>query len=284
MQPRIHSGRTTSCSTKQLPGIREEGGPGWTGPEPDDQAVRQPYDQGGWPTGASGRLPGTGCWQTGVVMEVVGGELSSLSLVELAVARLKYEILSGATDPGERLVEQHLTRRLGISRAPLREALRLLAEQGLVEHTPRRGSRVATLSDRDVTELYAVRDVLERQVVTMALPVTDPQTLAGMRAALTGMTTAAQTGDRLAIADAHRVFHVALAGIGGNRQLALIYDQILTKIQLYMAINLRREAETTADPLDGVRRHERLFAAVEGGDLPTVLAALAGHGAREYLD
>jgi len=217
-------------------------------------------------------------------MEVVGGELSSLSLVELAVARLKYEILSGATDPGERLVEQHLTRRLGISRAPLREALRLLAEQGLVEHTPRRGSRVATLSDRDVTELYAVRDVLERQVVTMALPVTDPQTLAGMRAALTGMTTAAQTGDRLAIADAHRVFHVALAGIGGNRQLALIYDQILTKIQLYMAINLRREAETTADPLDGVRRHERLFAAVEGGDLPTVLAALAGHGAREYLD
>src|SRR6185369_11907120 len=84
------------------------------------------------------------CWQTGMVMEVVGGELSSLSLVELAVARLKYEILSGATDPGERLVEQHLTRRLGISRAPLREALRLLAEQGLVEHTPRRGSRVAT--------------------------------------------------------------------------------------------------------------------------------------------
>ena len=46
---------------------------------------------------------------------------------------------------------------------------------------------------------------------------------------------------RLAIADAHRVFHVALATIGDNRQLALVYDQVLTKIQLYMAINLRRE-------------------------------------------
>jgi DNA-binding GntR family transcriptional regulator len=54
----------------------------------------------------------------------VAGGLESLSLVELAVARLRDEILSGTTDPGERLVEEQLTRRLGISRAPLREALR----------------------------------------------------------------------------------------------------------------------------------------------------------------
>lgn len=212
------------------------------------------------------------------------GELNSLSLVELAVARLKYEILSGATDPGERLVEQQLTARLGISRAPLREALRLLAEQGLVEHTPRRGSRVATLSDRDVRELYSVRDVLERHVVTTALPATGPERLAGMRVALEGMSQAARTGDRLAIADAHRVFHVALAALGDNRQLTGVYDQVLTKIQLYMALNLRREAESTADPMDGVRRHERLFAAVVDGDPEAVLTALATHGARSYLD
>ncbi len=211
------------------------------------------------------------------------GELTSLSLVELAVARLKYEILSGATDPGERLVEEQLTRRLGISRAPLREALRLLAEQGLVEHRPRRGSRVATLSERDVHELYAVRDVLERHVVSTALPLTGPEQLVGMRAALDSMRSAARGADRLAIADAHRGFHVALAALSGNRQLSLVYDQILTKIQLYMAINLRREAETTADPMDGVRRHGRLLAAVESGDAASVLASLANHGARSYL-
>jgi DNA-binding GntR family transcriptional regulator len=212
------------------------------------------------------------------------GELTSLSLVELAVARLKYEILSGATDPGERLVEEQLTRRLGISRAPLREALRLLAEQGLVEHRPRRGSRVAILSERDVHELYAVRDVLERHVVGTALPVGGPEQLAGMRAALEEMRRAARSGDRLAVADAHRGFHVALATLSGNRQLTLVYDQVLTKIQLYMAINLRREAETTADPLDGVRRHARLLAAVESGDATTVLTALGSHGARSYLE
>ena len=61
------------------------------------------------------------------------------SLVELAVRRLRAEIVGGAFAPGERLVEEQLTRRLGISRAPLREALRLLGQQGLVEHLPRRG-------------------------------------------------------------------------------------------------------------------------------------------------
>jgi DNA-binding GntR family transcriptional regulator len=228
------------------------------------------------------------CWHTGAVTELAvpqsNGELTSHSLVELAVARLRYEILSGATDPGERLVEQHLTQRLGISRAPLREALRLLAEQGLVEHIPRRGSRVATLSDRDVTELYAVRDVLEQYVVTAALPVAGPHRLAGMRAGLDAMTRASRKNDRLVIADAHRAFHVALAALGDNRQLTIMYDQVLTKIQLYMAMNLRREAETTTDQMDGVRRHQRLFEAVRAGDPQTVLAALAGHGARSYLD
>src|SRR5664279_1231948 len=84
------------------------------------------------------------------------------SLVDLAVSRLREEILSGALVPGERLVEEQLTKRFRISRAPLREALRLLGEQGLVEHLPRRGARVTTYSDRDFDELFAVRDALER--------------------------------------------------------------------------------------------------------------------------
>src|SRR4051812_17561782 len=72
------------------------------------------------------------------------GELGSPSLVELATDRLRHEILSGALPPGSRLVEEQVRIRLGISRAPLREALRHLDEQGLVEHLPRRGVRVAS--------------------------------------------------------------------------------------------------------------------------------------------
>lgn len=217
-----------------------------------------------------------------VAASSVDGELESLSLVELTVLRLSREILSGKIDPGERLVEEQLTRRLGISRAPLREALRLLAQQGLVAHVPRRGVRVATLSDRDVRELYAVRDVLERYAVDTGLPVRRDADLAGLRLALDRMRQATDVGDRLAVAEAHRAFHVALVALAGNRQLSAVYESILVKLQLYMAINLRREAETTA-PLDGVHRHERLLAAVVAGDPAAVLAELGRHGARSYL-
>ncbi|WBB46950.1 GntR family transcriptional regulator [Verrucosispora sp. WMMA2044] len=210
------------------------------------------------------------------------GELESVSLVELAVARLTREILSGRSDPGERLVEEQLTRRLGISRAPLREALRLLAQRGLVEHVPRRGVRVATLSDRDVRELYELRDVLERFAVRSAIPVRRDSDLAGLRAALDQMREATRDGDRLAVAESHRAFHVALVALAGNRQLSTVYDSILVKLQLYMAINLRREAEV-AQPQDGVHRHERLFEAVAAGDPELVLAVLSEHGARSYL-
>ncbi|MDT5031046.1 MAG: hypothetical protein QOC94_1217 [Actinoplanes sp.] len=215
----------------------------------------------------------------GTLVSVTDGELESYSLVELAVNRLSQEILSGRSDPGERLVEEQLTRRLGISRAPLREALRLLAQQGLVEHTPRRGARVATLSDADVRELYEVRDVLERHSVQTRPAGAD---LSGLDAALEVMRKATETGDRLAIADAHRAFHVAVVALGGNRQLTQVYESVLVRIQLYMAVNLRREAEVT-DAADGVHRHERLMAAVQRGAADEVLAELSTHGARTYL-
>lgn len=206
-------------------------------------------------------------------------ELETYSLVQLAVDRLRRDILSGRTDPGERLVEEQLTRRLGISRAPLREAMRLLAQQGLVEHIPRRGARVATLSDDDVRELYEVRDVLERHAVA-SMPA-DPE-LTGLRAALDVMRTATAADDRLELANAHRRFHVEVVALAGNRQLAALYESVLVRIQLYMAANMRREAEL-AHASDGVHRHGRLLAAVERGDTAEILAALGGHGARAYL-
>ncbi|GAA0530417.1 GntR family transcriptional regulator [Paractinoplanes ferrugineus] len=207
------------------------------------------------------------------------GELAAYSLVELAVDRLRRDILSGRTDPGERLVEEQLTRRLGISRAPLREAMRLLAQQGLVEHIPRRGARVATLSDDDVRELYEVRDVLERHAVA-TMPAR-PE-LTGLRAALEVMRKATEADDRLELANAHRRFHTEVVRLGGNKQMAGLYESILVRIQLYMAVNMRREAET-ARAEDGVARHERLFGAIDAGDTEGIRAALSEHGARTYL-
>lgn len=207
------------------------------------------------------------------------GELASSSLVELATERLRREILGGAFGPGDRIVEEQVTRRFGISRAPLREALRHLAEQGVVEHLPRRGARVATLSPVDVEELFDLRDVLERHAVRRALPLRHG--LDDLRTALDAMGTASGAGSALEYADAHRSFHLALVALAGHRQLLLAYSPILLRLQLHMALNLRREAE--AAPMAGVRRHAELLGALEREDPGEVLSVLSRHGARRYL-
>ena len=173
---------------------------------------------------------------------VANDALAPASLVELAVQRLRSEILSGALVPGERLIEEQLTRRFGTSRAPLREALRLLGQQGLVEHLPRRGVRVTELSPRDVDELFSLREVLERFAVQTAPPVPDPLALAELANRLDAMQRAAATGAALEQAEAHRQFHIALVAMAGHHHLLLVYEPVILKLQLYMAANLRREA------------------------------------------
>jgi len=224
--------------------------------------------------------PGADRRAAGTLAGVTGEELASFSLVELTTESLRRDILSGRIDPGERLVEEQLTKRLGISRAPLREAMRLLAQQGLVEHIPRRGARVATMSADDVRELYEVRDVLERHAVASIPADAD---LSALRAALEMMREATAAEDRLELANAHRRFHVEVVRLGGNHQLAGLYESVLVRIQLYMAVNMRREAELTRAS-DGVLRHERLFAAVSSGEVARIREALGGHGATAYLN
>lgn len=213
---------------------------------------------------------------------LLADELSPVSLVELVVRRLRSEILSGALVPGERLVEEHLTRRFGISRAPLREALRLLGQQGLVEHLPRRGVRVAELSNRDVDELFSLRDVLERFAMQTALPLRPGLTLEAPAAELAAMDRAAAAGETVEQAQAHRRFHLALVGLAEHQHLLLVYEPVIVKLQLCMAVNLRREAEQRS-PMEGVARHRKLFDAVVGGQVDQVLAVLADHGARRFL-
>ncbi|MFC6085061.1 GntR family transcriptional regulator [Sphaerisporangium aureirubrum] len=208
------------------------------------------------------------------------GVLRPHSLVELSMRRIRHEILSGTLAPGERLIEEQLTQRFGTSRAPLREALRLLGQQGLVEHSPRRGVRVAELSHDDVDELFGLRDVLERYAVETALPgVTDLRDLAK---ALDDMAAAVEQDDPYSENEAHRRYHVALVALSGHRQLLLAYEPVILKLQLYMAANLRREAEQRA-PSEGVERHRRLFEAIASGDQVRALDGLARHGARTYI-
>lgn len=207
------------------------------------------------------------------------------SLVEATTRKLRDQILSGELGPGERLIEEQICQRFLISRAPLRESLRLLIQQGLVEHLPRRGARVATWSDVDIAQLFEVRALLERHAVTTALPLpvadgADP--LAAVRERLEQMRSAQDAGDELAKDDAHRAFHAAIVALAGNRQLDLALEPVLLKLQRPMAVNLRLEASILG-PDEGLRRHEQLLTALETNDVDVVLEALRDHGSQRYL-
>ncbi len=208
------------------------------------------------------------------------------SLVEMATRRLREEILAGRLAPGERLIEDQIRRRFNISRAPLREALRLLTQQGLVEHLPRRGASVTQWSDTDISQLFAIRSVLECHAVTSAFPL--PQDVLAQRVALAAerleqMRAADVADDQLGKDDAHRAFHAAIVGLAGNRQLDLAVEPILLKLQRPMAVNLRTEA-VLRGPQEGLLRHERLLEAVRSNDREVLLRALGEHGVQRFLD
>src|SRR5690606_6928498 len=120
--------------------------------------------------------------------------LESRSLAQQAAEVVRRRILSGEIKPGEKLREEKLAGELGISRPPLREALRLLESEGLLEALPRRGVTVAPLSEKDAWEIATLRSALERTAMELALPVS-PEQLVDCRKALDTMRQVAQIKD-----------------------------------------------------------------------------------------
>jgi len=209
--------------------------------------------------------------------------LESPSLVHLAADAIRKMVLSGALAPGERLIEERLTEELGISRPPLREALRLLQQEGLIETRPRRGSVVTTMTDRDVFEILTLRSALERLAVELGVPVQDPKRLEVCRRALQRMEDFAAVEDRGALVEAAYAFHASIVALAGHGRLDESYAAVQRQVMLCMARNLYTREHEYEDLPTHVARHRHLLEVIEGGDPDAVLAELAVHGERSFL-
>ena len=212
-----------------------------------------------------------------------GARILQPSLVELVAERLSGLIFSGVFAPGERLREERLTAQFGISRPPLREALRVLVEQGLLERMPRRGVSVASFSETDRREIYTLRHALELFAVEEAFPGPSATGVAAMEAALAAMWGAARRDDAAGVIAANRSFHIGLVSLAGHQRLLRVYGQLMGQMQLYMSVNLRSEAQCMGDLGEGCKRHEHLLAAVRSGARDRVVAALDHHGSSRYI-
>ncbi|GAA4203165.1 GntR family transcriptional regulator [Actinocatenispora rupis] len=187
------------------------------------------------------------------------------------VARiLRGQIVDGARAPGSRLVERDLSAELGVSRVPVREALRALAAEGLAVPRPNSWMTVREFTDRDVDDLMEVRAALEPLAVRRATERRDPVALQRMRACLDEQRRAAERGDGTAARRAAADFHEAMTTAGGNTLL----DEIGALLSGRMRWLLGQH-----DDLAGVyAEHEALYRAIEAGD-----AAGAATLARRHL-
>lgn len=210
--------------------------------------------------------------------------ISIPTVVEAVLRQLRRVILSGEIKPGERLIEERLTERFNVSRPPLREALRILQRDGIVQSLPRRGFIVAPITAEDVREIYSLRLALERLAVELGVPVTDDSLLEPMRDALDQMRSAAETGREDEMVAANGAFHTGLIGLARHTRLTRWYDSLLMQMQVCMAFNLKLRQRVYNDPAESVQRHVALLDHIMSGDRAAVLRELEHHGDRSFLD
>jgi DNA-binding GntR family transcriptional regulator len=216
--------------------------------------------------------------------DVATEKIDPPSLVEMTAAALRKLILAGEYKPGQRLIEQHLTERLGISRPPLREAMRILQQEGLIVTFPRRGAVVTPLSADDVHEIYTLRFALDRLAIELGIPVRDPKLLQPLRLALAGLERAAGTGDREQLLEQNINFHTAMCGLAAHRRLTQAYSALTLQLRLCMAMNLRLREQVHGNLEENVARHRVLLELAEQGKRKELLVAIAEHGDRTFME
>lgn len=191
---------------------------------------------------------------------------SHTPLTNLAVEALRERILAGEIPPGERLVEGRLSEEFGVSRMPVREALRQLAAEGLVTIEPRRGASVTTFSAEQARELVEVRATLEGLNAKLAAKRHDPAQIAELERILDVGTKLALSDDVTTTTSMNARFHEALGNIAANSVLRDIMRSLRDRTALLFApINRTRGQQNWEE-------HAAILRAVIKGDAE--LAAL----------
>jgi DNA-binding GntR family transcriptional regulator len=199
------------------------------------------------------------------------------SLSKVVADELRRGILTGRLKSGDRLVEDRLSAELGVSRVPIREALRFLAAEGLVEVQPRRGASVAEFSAEVARDLVEVRAMLEGLNARLAARHRAPAIIAELRQVLTDGNAAARSGNVADLVRLNGEFHDKLAEAGRNSILWDIMRTLRERTSLVFAANTARRSREDWD------EHSRILAAVIEGDedLSALLATRHVHQAAE---
>jgi len=199
--------------------------------------------------------------------------LRSSSLATAVQQEIERTILNGELAPGAKLIEAELAERLGVSRGPVREALRMLETAGLVRQEKNRGAFVRHVALDEAMEIYDLRAILEESVGrTLAGSIT-PTQLKTVQAQVDAMGRAVKAGDTNGYHLLNLEFHDRLVDLAGNRKLTLVYRQLINELSLFRRLNL---ADAKAMPLSA-SEHDGIFKAIASGNPERAACAMREH-------
>jgi len=156
-----------------------------------------------------------------------------LPLRDVVFNTLRQGILTGELQPGERLMETHLADKLGVSRTPIREAIRMLELEGLATMVPRKGAEVAKISGEDLRDVLEVRKVLESLATRLACSRISESQKETLKSAAADFVEKTKCGDATKIALADVRFHDEILNASGNKRLVQMVNNLADRIYRY---------------------------------------------------
>lgn len=192
---------------------------------------------------------------------------------EAVLTQLRHQIATGALAPGEQVRQEQLAERLGVSRVPLREALRILEGEGRVTYHPHRGYFVTELSVADLVEVYRIRELLEAEAIRVGLARLAPGQRAAIEQFRVACEQAAAVDDVAAMTEANRAFHFALYDASGMPRLVRMIQLCWEATEVYRSVyydDPRHRAVV-------LREHRGIAKAFLRGDTERAITLLAAH-------
>jgi DNA-binding GntR family transcriptional regulator len=200
------------------------------------------------------------------------------NLSEEIYAILRRAILAHEIDPGTRLLEADLAAELGVSRAPIREAMRKLEHEGLLESLPRRGATVVSVPEAEIQTFYELRADIEAKAFAAAAGRITAADVEDLRDKLRAIHAAYEARDVDAVTAADRDFHGAVLGIAGLTLLRRVWSNLdgPLRLRVYQLVEAAPDPDT-AFIESAEYSHARLLGALEAGDAEEAARLVRGH-------
>ncbi len=196
-----------------------------------------------------------------------------LPLRDVVFNTLRQAILTGELKPGERLMEIHLANKLGVSRTPIREAIRKLELEGLVTMIPRRGAEVAQITAKSLQDVLEVRSSLDALCAELACERISDEEIAELEAACQAFEAATGTGDTRVIAAADVALHDIIVKATGNKRLVQLVNNLAEQMYRYRFEYIKDFSRHASL----IEEHRVIFNAIRNKDKKTAAQAAITH-------